>query len=149
MNKEVAENVRELIANILQQREIELVDVIYRRESNGMVLRLLVDKENGITLDECAYLNEKIGELLDAEDTIPDKYILEVSSPGLDRPLKTRRDFEKVMGKIIHVHTYEPIEERRKDVEGELKFVDDQKVVVDRWEIQLKKISKAKLKIDV
>jgi ribosome maturation factor RimP len=146
--KEIVEKVEELVSNLLQEKVIELVDITYKRESGGMVLRLLVDKEGGITLGDCAYLNEEIGNMLEQEDAIPEKYMLEVSSPGLDRPLKTRRDFERAMGKKIHVHTYEPINDKR-DCEGTVKSVDDEKVIIDEVVIPLKKISKAKLKIEI
>ncbi len=145
---DVISKVKELIDGLLSERGVELIDIVYRRESGGMALRLLVDKEGGIALDECAGLNHRVSELLDQGDIMIDGYTLEVSSPGLDRPLKTRRDFERVMGKRIRVHTYEPVNERR-DFEGDVKFVDDEKIVVDEVEIGLKKISKAKLKIEV
>lgn len=144
--KDVVERVKELTQPLFGECDVELVDITYRREQGGMVLRLLVDKEGGITLDECTHFNEKIGEMLDAEDIIADKYILEVNSPGLDRPLKTRRDFERVMGKVVHVHTYEPVNDKR-DHEGSIESVDDEKVIVGGTAILLKKISKAKLKI--
>ena len=146
--KEIGEKIKELVSNLLREKVIELVDITYKRESGGMVLRLLVDKEGGITLGDCAYLNEEIGNMLEQEETIPEKYMLEVSSPGLDRPLKTRRDFEKVMGKRIHVHTYEPINDKR-DCEGTVKSVDDERIIIDEVVIPLKKISKAKLKIEI
>jgi ribosome maturation factor RimP len=147
MKSVITEKVKQLIGNLLSDKRIELIEMTYRRESGGMVLRLLVDKEGGITLDDCTHLNERIGDILDSEDVIADKYTLEVSSPGLDRPLKTRRDFERLMGKEVHVHTYEPVEERR-DHEGAIRYVDDEKVRINDVEIRLDKISRAKLKID-
>ena len=126
---------------------MELVDIIYRREQNGMVLRFLADKPEGIALDECACLNSEIDKLLESADIIPDKYILEVSSPGLDRPLKTRRDFERVLGKKIYLHTYEPVNNKR-DYKGEVTSVDDEKVTVNETRIPLDKISKARLQIE-
>lgn len=146
---DIVEKIRELTANFLQEKRIELVDIVYRRESGGMVLRLLVDREGGITLGECSYLNEEIDRILDEAGLMTEKYLLEVSSPGLDRPLKTKRDFERVMGKKIRVHTYEPIEGRRRDCEGIVNSVDDEKVTVDNIEIRLDKISKAELKIEI
>jgi len=145
---QVVEKVKKLIDNLLRDKAIELVDITYKRESGGMVLRLLVDKEGGIMLDECTSLNEEIGDMLDREETIFERYNLEISSPGLDRPLKTRRDFERVMGKEIYVHTYSPINDKR-DYKGVIKFVDDEKVIVGDTEISLDKISKAKLKIEI
>ncbi len=145
---QVVDKVEKLIDNSLRNKAIELVDIIYKRVSGSMTLRLLVDKVGGITLDECASLNEEIGDMLEREDAAFEKYTLEVSSPGLDRPLKTSRDFERIMGTEIHVHTYSPINDK-KDCEGAVKFVDGQKVIVGDTEIPLDKISKAKLKIEI
>ena len=146
--KEIIEKIRELISNLLLENKMELVDILYRREAGNMVLRLLVDKEGGITLDDCAKLNEDVGNILDQENAMPDKYLLEVSSPGLDRHLKTKRDFQRVIGQRINVHTYEPIEDRR-DYNGEVSEVDEENVIVSGVKIPLKKISKAKLEIKI
>lgn len=145
---ETVDRIKDAISNLLSDKAIELIEIKYRRESGGMVLRLLVDKEDGITLDECTSLNNEIGGILDEKNVIEDKYTLEVASPGLDRPLKTRRDFERVMGKRIYLHTYEPVNDKR-DYEGIVLSVDDEKVTVDNVDIRLDKISKAKLKIEV
>lgn len=134
------------MAGLLEERQVELVDIMYRRETGGRVLRLVVDKEGGITLDECAYLNKKLGEALDREEVMPERYFLEVSSPGLDRPLRTKRDFEKAVGKTVRIHTYEPID-NKKDHEGIVESVDEDKVRLGGTEIKLDKISKAKIKI--
>ena len=148
MKEMIIEKVKDLTSNLLRDKAIELVDIIYRREQGGMVLRLLVDKEGGITLGECSDLNSKIGDMLESEDIIFDKYTLEVSSPGLDRLLKTKRDFERVIGKKVRVHTYAPVNDKR-DCEGVVSKVDDEKVVIGEVGIPLEKISKAKLKIEV
>ncbi len=109
----IIERVSELVAGYLAKNGIELIDVIYRREAGGMVLRLLVDTEEGINLDQCESINRNIGEELDREGIIEGHYVLEVSSPGLDRPLKTDRDFERAKGKDIVVHLYEPVNNKR------------------------------------
>jgi len=142
----MVERARELIVNLLEAKKVDLVQLTYRREGGRMVLRLLVDKEGGITLDECSSLNEEIGRILDEENLINERYILEVSSPGLDRPLKTKRDFERVMGQRIRVHTYEPVGETR-DHKGEVDSVDEENVTVSGIKIPLAKISKARLEI--
>ena len=144
---DVIERVKGLIKPFLEDKGAELVDITYRRESAGMTLRLLVDKDGGITLDDCTDINGAIGNILEENDVIYEKHTIEVSSPGLDRPLKTRRDFERAIGKKIHVHTYEPVNDKR-DHEGTVSSVDDEKVVLDCAEIELKKISKAKLKLE-
>src|SRR3990167_2146356 len=100
---ELVERVKELVRNYLQDNEIELVDITYKREQGGMVLRLLVDTPQGITVDECERLNNFLSELLDKEDVISEHYTIEVASPGLDRPIVTDRDFQRVLGKMLDI----------------------------------------------
>lgn len=150
---EIVEKVRGLVSNLLKEKEIELLEVIYRRESPGMVLRLVVDRKLGITVDECGLINAQLGELLDKENVLAESYVLEVCSPGLDRHLKTKKDFDWVAGKVVRINTYGPVEDKREhtgkvvscdeaDVEIELKGT-----VVTR-KIPLDKISKAQLEIE-
>ena len=86
MKNDIIEKIKPLIYNILQDNKIELVDITYRRESGGNVLRILADTDSGITIGECARMNSIIGDALDVSNLIEDRYTLEVSSPGLDRP---------------------------------------------------------------
>lgn len=145
------ERVKELIAPYLSENNVELVDVIYRRESGGMVLRLLADKPNGINLKECECLNVHLSGLLDNESLIDEHFILEVSSPGLDRPLKADRDFERVMGKALIISTFEPIDGNRAH-EGALIGVEKENIVVEASGVSVvipkKKIAKAVLRIE-
>lgn len=84
----------------MKNQNLDLVDIIYRYEGRGLVLRVLVDKpEGGITLDECAGLNNEISRILDEKDMLQQRYILEVSSPGLDRPLNSKNDFLRCINK--------------------------------------------------
>lgn len=99
-----------LVSPLLEELELELVDIEYRREPHGWVLRFFLDKEGGITLDDCALASRQISSLLDVEDVIPTAYNLEVSSPGLERPLKKRADFERFAGHLVKVKTIDPIE---------------------------------------
>ena len=124
------DRVNTLIAEYLEQNDMELVEITYRREQPGMVLRLLVDTPEGITIDQCEGLNNYLSELLDKEDIIQERYTLEVSSPGLDRPIITDRDFERSMGKILEVSTYEAID-GRKAHGGKLIGMDKEKVVIE------------------
>ena len=121
--------IKDIVSNTLRGNGIGLVDITYRKEGRLMVLRILADKKGGITIDECAKMNETIGETLDKEDFIPEKYILEVSSPGMDRPLKTKEDFLRLLGKRLRVHTYEPIEGRR-EFAGALEGVEGDSIAV-------------------
>ena len=101
--------VRELIGPLLASRGAELVELSAHPAGGRLILRCLVDTARGIRLDELSGLNRSIGAVLDEHDVIPDRYLLEVSSPGLDRPLKTGIDFERVIGRRIRVMTSVPI----------------------------------------
>ena len=149
---EVRESVKELISPYVTEKGIELVDILYRREGQGMVLRLLMDKEGGIRLSECEELNNYLSARLDETGIIDERYILEVSSPGLDRPMKSDRDFQRSMGREIEVDTYEPVDGRRHIV-GSLIGMDAETVVVESSGISTviprSKIAMARLKIEV
>lgn len=105
----VLDKVRALVDPVLAARRIELVELTYRRQGPGTVLRFLVDTASGITIEECGALNQTIGAILDEHDVIPERYTLEVASPGLDRPLKSARDFERVIGRRVVLHLREPL----------------------------------------
>ena len=106
----VLARVHQLIDPMLAARRIELVEVTYRRAGPQAVLRFLVDTPAGITVQQCTELNRSIGAVLDEHDAVPDRYCLEVASPGLDRPLKTERDFERVLNRRVRVQLRQPIE---------------------------------------
>ena len=94
-------------------RGLELVDVELKRQPGGMLVRLYVDKPGGIGLDDLQSLSEEVGAILDVEDPVASSYTLEVSSPGLDRPLKTEADYTRFVGKLAKLSSYEPVEGRR------------------------------------
>lgn len=150
---EIVEKVKGLVSNLLQDKEIELVDIVYRREGPKMVLRLVLDKKGGITLDECGAVNEQLGELLDKENVLAEGYILEVCSPGLDRPLKSKKDFDRVADKFVRVNTYGPVDDKREHV-GKVVSCDDKIVEIELKservirKIPLDKISRARLEIE-
>ena len=126
MNEEILHKVRTIAENVLSAEKMELVDIQYRREGRGWVLRLFIDQERGITLADCARISQDIGRALDVEDVINHPYTLEVSSPGLTRPLKTGKDFLKVLNQRIKVKTFQPIDKRRNFKGILLGFSDDQ-----------------------
>ena len=148
---EILERVNELIADYLSEHGIELLDMSYRREAQGMVLRLLVDTQEGIRLSECGALNNFLSERLDSENLIDTRYIIEVSSPGLDRPLKTDRDFQRVIGRDLEIDTHEPVAAKNHIV-GTLVRLDAVSVEVEssgaRTVIPREKIARARQKID-
>ncbi|NVN97835.1 MAG: ribosome maturation factor RimP [Geobacteraceae bacterium] len=105
--KDVVTQVTEIAQPILDSLGLELVDIEYRKEGHGMILRLFIDKPGGIMLDDCACFSRELSEILDVEEVIPTDYNLEVSSPGLNRPLTKAADFERYKGKLVKVRTYE------------------------------------------
>ncbi len=94
-------------------RGFELVDVELKRQPGRMLVRLYVDKPGGIGLDDLQSVSEEVGAILDVEDPIASSYTLEVSSPGLDRPLKTETDYRRFLGKLAKLSSYEPVDGRR------------------------------------
>ena len=93
--EEYEERTEKLLGPILEENHFELVDVEYVKEGGSWYLRAYIDKPGGITVDDCEIVNRALGDLLDEEDFIEDSYILEISSPGLGRPLKKERDFAR------------------------------------------------------
>ena len=148
---EIVDRVKELIAPYLKEKGIELVDMIYRREQGGMTLRVLADTPQGITVAECEALNNYMSELLDKENVVEEHYLLEISSPGLDRPMKTDRDFERSLDRAIEVTTYEPVD-GRKTHEGRLIGLDKENIVIETGGVSIvipkKSIAVARLKIE-
>jgi len=118
--REIIEKVKELLQPLLEEGGYELVDVEFVREPIGWVLRIYADRpQGGITISDCQWISERLGTMLDVEDLIPHSYNLEVSSPGLDRPLKSQKDFSRHTGKVIKVRTLEPLGNQR-NFKGEL-----------------------------
>ncbi len=106
----VAERARRLLEPLIVREGFELVEVEWLREGPAWVLRLYVDRQGGVTIDHCQELSRTIEPVLDVEDFIEPAYHLEVSSPGLDRPLRKPQDFETFAGQRAHVKTFGPIE---------------------------------------
>ncbi|AIQ13305.1 ribosome maturation factor RimP [Paenibacillus durus] len=111
--------VEEMLKPYLDDNGFELVDVEYVKEGSNFFLRVFVDKEGGIDIDDCGSISEFLSAKLDENDPIPGAYFLEVSSPGAERPLKKAGDVEKAVGKDVFVTTYEPID-GLKEFEGRL-----------------------------
>ena len=124
------------ITPVLEQHQFELVDVEYVREVGVWYLRCYIDKEGGITVDDCEVISRLLGEWLDKEDFIEDSYILEVSSPGLGRPLKKDKDFERSLGEEVELRLYKP-RNRQKEFTGILKAYDKETVTIETAEGEL------------
>lgn len=120
----------ELIMPVIEQNRFELVDVEFVKEGSSWYLRLYVDKEGGITIDDCETVSRAMSDILDREDYIEESYILEVSSPGLGRPLKKDKDFVRSIGSEVEIRLYKPIE-KQKEFTGFLKSFDKDNVVIE------------------
>ena len=130
MANQTEQLVEKIVSDLLKEKkDIELVDVEYVKEQHWY-LRVFIDKEGGIEIDDCQQLSEQLEEKLDVTNPIKESYILEVSSPGLDRILKKDRDFEREMGKAIDVTTYVPIDGKKLFV-GQLTGFDKESVTLD------------------
>ena len=114
---------------IIDQFGFELVDVEYVKEAGNWYLRFYIDKEGGITVDDCEVISREFNEVLDKENYIPDQYIFEVSSPGLLRPLKKEKDYVRSMGREVEVRLYKAID-RQKEFTGTLSAYDDKTVTL-------------------
>jgi len=151
VEKEIVERVHVIADSILSHEGMELVDVEYRRESRGWVLRLYLDKEGGVTLDDCTRVSREVGRILDVEDFIQNPYTLEVSSPGLSRRLKTEKDFLKYRGRLIKVKTFDSIENRRQ-FKGRLLGISENKLGIESdggiFHISLSNVARANLEMD-
>ncbi len=106
----------ELIMPIVEANHFELVDVEYVKEAGNWYLRIYIDKEGGININDCELVSRAFSDILDKEDFIEDAYILEVSSPGLGRPLKKDKDFQRNLGEEVEVRTYKPINKQKEFV---------------------------------
>lgn len=124
------EKTEKLIMPVIEQNAFELVDVEFVKEGANWYLRLYVDKEGGITIDDCELVSRAMSDILDREDYIEESYILEVSSPGLGRPLKKEKDFLRSIGKEVEVKLYKPVE-KQKEFTGVLKSFDKENVAIE------------------
>lgn len=122
-----------LILPILEKLNFELVDVEYVKEGSVWYLRAYIDKEGGITVNDCETVAREMNDLLDVEDFIPDSYTFEVSSPGLGRPLKKEKDYVRNMGKEVEIRTYRAID-RCKEFYGNLSAYDKDSVTIETEE---------------
>ena len=119
-----------LIQPIISELGFELVDVEYVKEVGTWYLRAYIDKPGGITVDDCEAVSRKFSDILDEKDYIADAYIFEVSSPGLGRPLKKEKDFQRSLGAEVEIKTYRAID-KQKDFTGILKAYDDKTITIE------------------
>ncbi len=138
-----------LVEPVIQADGMDLIEVEYRREPHGWVLRLYMDQASGMSVDDCARMSDVVGDLLDVSDVIPNPYHLEVSSPGLDRPLRRPEHFQAQVGKVIEARTIDPIDGRRK-FRGILREVSGEMITVDcdgrEYRIPIPQVERARLR---
>lgn len=130
--KQIEETCEKLVMPIIEKRGFELVDVEYVKEGTNYYLRVYADKEGGITIDDCVEVSRELNPILDEyEKEFKDPYILEVSSPGLLRPLKKDKDFARNLGKMVEIKVFKPIDGySNKEFEAELTAYDEKTITV-------------------
>ncbi|MCF6290905.1 MAG: ribosome maturation factor RimP [Desulfobacterales bacterium] len=109
----VHDRVAALVAPLVADLGLELFEIQFRREGHGWILRLIIDSQAGVTVDNCARVSREAGNLLEIEDVIGHAYHLEVSSPGLDRPLRNEQDFQRFSGRLAKIKTCRPLDGRQ------------------------------------
>ncbi len=129
MKRNIQQEITELAAPIAEELNYELVEVEFVKEGANWYLRIYIDKPGGISIDDCQAVSERMSDILDKKDPIEQSYYLEVSSPGLERPLKTERDFIKYKGELVEVKVFQPID-GKKVFEGQLVGLVDNKIII-------------------
>lgn len=129
-NKEYEAMTEELVLPMIEENKFELVDVEYVKEGGNWYLRVYIDKPGGINIDDCELISRALSDKLDEKDFIEDAYILEVSSPGLGRPLKKDKDFTRNMGELVEIKLFRQIN-KQKEYEGILKAFDKETVTIE------------------
>ncbi|WP_027406641.1 ribosome maturation factor RimP [Anaerovibrio sp. RM50] len=146
MSKLIEDTVEKIVEELLEDTNIELVAVEYVREKDWY-LRVFIDKEGGIELDDCQELSGRLGDILDEKDVIKGAYMLEVSSPGLDRELKKEKDFRREQGKMVDVTLYAAVN-GEKVLTGVLNGYDGDNVTIDEQVIPMDNVAQVRLHID-
>ncbi len=151
--KELTEKIQAIVLPILSSLGLDLVDIVYVGNTRMGVVRIFIDKIGGVTLDDCEKAHQYLGHALDVADPISHPYTLEVSSPGLDRPLKEERDFLRHRGECIRVWVSNPLEGKN-EWKGQITEVDAEKIVLKvseehTLEVPLLQVVKGKLLLEV
>jgi len=146
------ERIRERAEAIAASEGVELVDLHYHREGPGWVLRLFIDKPGGVTHTDCQEISQQLGAQVEVEDLVPHRFTLEVSSPGLDRPLLKEADYNRFAGRSVRITTDRPLEGRRR-FHGRLEGLTDGQVLLttdegERVEFPLERVASARLEIE-
>ncbi|SDH93684.1 ribosome maturation factor RimP [Alteribacillus bidgolensis] len=154
MSERIKDTASRLAQPILEEMNLELIDVEYKKEGKNWFLRVFIDGEKGVDIEDCGKVSERLSEQLDKEDPIQGMYYLEVSSPGAERPLKNDKDIARSIGKHVYVTTYEAID-GEKAFEGLLKDFDGETLTIEgkvkqktvTYTVPYNKVAKARLAI--
>jgi len=149
----VISRVSELVHPVAVDLGLELVDVSFRKVRGRWHLQVLIDKPGGVTMDDCEAVNKHLSAAMDSEDLVGESYTLEVSSPGLDRPLNKIGDFRRFQGRKARVKTFAPVDDQ-KSFTGVIKGVDEDQIQIELDDGKLvavpyEKIAKANLEIEI
>ena len=130
---DTAGNIKDIIKSVVDSFGFTLEDVEYITQSKRWILRIYIDKEGGVTLDDCANVSSSISRVLDSEEVISHAYLLEVSSPGLDRPLKTINDYSRYKGRLVKVNTRKPYisDISGTSLKGRIASVEGEKILIE------------------
>ena len=131
-----------MLMPIVEAKGFELVDVEWVKEGANWYLRAYIDKENGITVDDCELVSRAANDILDEKDFVEDSYVFEVSSPGLGRPLKKEKDFARSIGEEVEIRTFRPIN-RQKEFVGILNAYDKETVTIELEDGEIMQISRS------
>ncbi|MHB1126582.1 MAG: ribosome maturation factor RimP [Bacillota bacterium] len=145
------EKVESLVTPVISDNGYELVDIEYKKEGRNWYLRFFIDHPEGVTLDGCGLISKQVEAILDEANAIPQTYILEVSSPGLERPLKKDSDYHRFAGRKVLIHTFAPLLDK-KEITGVLQGLEDGQVVIFRdgelLKIPYQQVALARLVVD-
>jgi len=151
IEENIISNIKELLEPILFEKRLELFDIEFKSQGQKGVLRVFIDKDEGVTIDDCTVISRELGTLLEVHDVIPGSYTLEISSPGLTRPLKKPSDYVRFKGKAVKIKTIEDIEDKN-IFTGKLLDFKDETVYIEtdgtNYLIPYSKIEKANLELD-
>ncbi|NIP39467.1 MAG: ribosome maturation factor RimP [Candidatus Dadabacteria bacterium] len=149
---ETVGKIERLIDPILTQKNLELVDLEYKSEGKGKVVRIYIDKEGGVNIDDCSAVSRELSVVMDVHDVINGPYNLEISSPGLTRQLKKERDFTKNIGKKLKIKLNNPVNKQYVLRNALLESFENSTLGIDyegsKYEIALEDVSKANLELD-
>ena len=136
----IEERIEELVTKTINELGYKVYDVMYVKEGKDNYLRIFIDKESGISLDDCEKVNNAITDMLDETDIIKDQYFLEISSPGVERHIRKNQQLEEHIGKDINVRLFKPID-KQKDLTGTLQKFDNEQVVllINEQEVSIKR----------